>query len=93
MRRASLVTAAAGLLGSLFVSVAAYVYFDTLLLFLFVPFVPFLFRRSTERPPLKRCPSCGFSTRSPDYEYCPRDGSELVLRDAGEESSGPGQNW
>lgn len=36
-------TALAGLAISLVVSVAAYVYFGTLLLFLFVPFVPFLF--------------------------------------------------
>ena len=77
MRRASLVAAAAGLLGSLLLSVAAYVYFDTLLLFLFVPFVPFLFRRSTDRPPVRRCPTCGFRTRSPEFDYCPRDGTEL----------------
>jgi hypothetical protein len=78
MRRASLATAAAGLLASVLLSAAAYVYFDTLLLFLFVPFIPFLFRGRSNRPPVRRCPECGFQSRSPDVEYCPRDGTQLV---------------
>lgn len=83
-------TATAGLALSLAVSVAAWVYYDTLLLFLLVPFVPVLFRRgrraaggdgaaagtpATPRP--KRCPACGFETRTPDYTHCPRDGTPL----------------
>jgi hypothetical protein len=74
-------TAAVGLGVGLLVSLAAWVYFDTLLLFLVVPFVPFLFRRGSggdaERPPERRCPVCEFRTRSPEYDYCPRDGSRL----------------
>jgi len=77
MNRASLWTAAAGLLVSLFVSVAAYVFFDTLLFFLFVPFVPILARGAVARPPEKRCPACCFQTRSADANYCPLDGTEL----------------
>lgn len=72
-------TAVVGVLASLGVSVAAWLYFDTLLLFLVVPFVPFLFRggRTVRRPPVKRCPVCGFGTREPTYSHCPRDGTEL----------------
>lgn len=76
-------TALLGLAFSLAISVAAYVYFDTLLLFLVVPFVPFLLRRSSGRgtespgPPLRHCPECGFATRDPEAHYCPRDGTAL----------------
>lgn len=72
-------TAAAGLAVSLLVSVAAWYYLDTFLLFLFVPFVPFLFRRGADRegPPAKRCPVCGFEARQPGFDYCPRDGTAL----------------
>jgi len=77
MNRASLLTAAVGLFASLVLSVAAFVLFDTLLLFLFVPFVPILARGAVTRPPEKRCPACGFRTRATDGDYCPRDGTEL----------------
>lgn len=75
-------TALAGLILSLAVSVAGWVYFDTLLLFLVVPFVPLLFRRrdSEDRPPVKRCPDCGFETREPSFSHCPRDGTPLDRR-------------
>ena len=76
------VTALAGLALSLLVTVAAYVYFDTLFVFLFLPFVPFLFARGrgddgdAERTAYE-CPACGFRTADPEFTYCPRDGTEL----------------
>lgn len=78
-------TAVVGLVASIAVSVAAWVYFDTLIAFLFVPFVPILLRRGRERdePPVRECPTCGFSTRDPAFDYCPRDGSPLDRRDDG----------
>ena len=80
MARARLLTAVAGVAVSLAVSIAAYVLFDTLLVFLFVPFVPFLFRdRRTPRAE-RRCPQCGWRTRSAEFEYCPRDGTRLRRR-------------
>jgi hypothetical protein len=81
MRRSRLLTAAAGLGASVLVSIAALVLFDTLLLFLVVPFVPFLFRNQRGGTPLRVCPVCGFQTRSSEFDYCPRDGTELE-RDA-----------
>ena len=74
-----LATAVVGVLASLAISVAAWVYLDTALLFLLVPFVPFLFRkaRSTEAPPVRRCPRCGFESADPTFDYCPRDGTRL----------------
>jgi len=68
-------TALVGLAVSLAVSVAAWVLFDALFVFLLVPFVPLLLRG--ERPPLRRCPACGFETRAADVQFCPRDGTEL----------------
>jgi len=63
------------------VSALAWVYWDTLALFVFLPFLPFLFRRSGdedgESPPVRRYPTCGFRTRDPEFECCPRDGSQL----------------
>lgn len=70
--------AAAGLLVSLAVSAVLYWQFGTLLLFVVVPFVPFLFLRGDrDRPPRRRCPDCGFTTREESVRYCPRDGTEL----------------
>ena len=76
-------TALIGVAVSLAVSVVLYLYTGWLLFFLFVPFVPFLFRfggggaTPVERPPAKECPRCGFRTRTPEYEHCPRDGARL----------------
>lgn len=68
-------TASVGILASIAISVLAWQYFDTFLLFLLIPFVPFLFGgRSSSR---KRCPRCGFETTSEAFEYCPRDGTRL----------------
>jgi hypothetical protein len=83
--RSRLLTAAVGLLASVVVSVVAYVYLDTLLLFLVVPFVPFLFRglekggAAEEEPAGRECPACGYRTRAPDHDYCPRDGTRLEV--------------
>ncbi|MFO7927957.1 MAG: hypothetical protein ACQET5_06520 [Halobacteriota archaeon] len=79
-------TALAGLLASLAVSVLFYVYTGSFLFFLFVPFVPFLFASrgsddaASERPPIRECSRCDFATRNPTFEYCPRDGSRLYER-------------
>ncbi|MFB6255310.1 MAG: hypothetical protein ABEH58_01045 [Haloplanus sp.] len=73
-------TAVAGLLASLLVSAAAWYYLDTLLLFLLLPFLPFLWRRERESPPVRECPACGFSTRHPEFDHCPRDGTPLDRR-------------
>jgi len=80
-------TALAGLVASVALSAAAWVAFDSLLLFLFVPFVPFLFSWGSDRGrdgadrPDRECPACGFHTDDPRYDYCPRDGTPLDRRD------------
>jgi len=74
-------TAVAGLVVSLLVSVAAWYYFDTLFAFLLLPFVPLLWRREGDASPVWECPACGFSTRDPGFDYCPRDGTPLDGRD------------
>ncbi len=73
-------TAAVGIVASLAISVALYLATGSLLFFLFVPFVPFLFRgigRSAPTEVVRRCPRCSFRTTDPEHEYCPRDGSRL----------------
>ncbi|GAA0216013.1 hypothetical protein [Halobaculum roseum] len=74
-------TALVGIAVSVAISVAAWYYFDTLLVFLVLPFVPLLFRGLSRaddgRAPARECPTCGFTTRSSEVRYCPRDGSEL----------------
>lgn len=72
-------TAIVGLAATLLVSAVAWYYFETALLFLFVPFVPFLFtRRDGDEVAARRvCPTCGFSTSDPGFAFCPRDGTEL----------------
>ena len=67
---------------SIAVSVLLYIYTGSLLFFLFVPFIPLLFRSRTEErtaqtEPQLECSRCEFSTRNPEFEYCPRDGSRL----------------
>ena len=77
-------TAILGIVASVIVSLLAWWYLDTLLFFLLIPFVPFLFRSRGDgndariEPATKRCPECGFRTRDPSYGYCPRDGSRLA---------------
>jgi hypothetical protein len=77
-------TALAGIVASLALSALLYVYTDSLLFFLFVPFIPFLFARrgadEPNRPPIRECSRCDFATRNPGFEYCPRDGSRLYER-------------
>ncbi|WP_225333388.1 hypothetical protein [Halomicrobium urmianum] len=81
-------TAAIGLVGSLLLSAVLWWYFDALAVFLFLPFVPFLFRRAGgggraggSTVTYRECPQCGFRTADPDYEYCPRDGARLRATD------------
>ena len=73
-----LATAITGLLVSLLISLVVWEMFGFPFLFLFVPIVPFLFRRgSTTAPTPRQCPECGFTTRDPEFSYCPRDGTAL----------------
>ncbi|QDX41671.1 hypothetical protein [Salarchaeum sp. JOR-1] len=72
-------TALVGLAASLAVNAAVYYYTGWFVFFIALPFVPLLFR-GDDRPPARECPQCGFSTRDPAYEYCPRDGARLVER-------------
>jgi hypothetical protein len=77
-------TAFVGLALSVLVTVLAWWYFETLAVFLILPFVPILFRRLGEgqnRPSVRTCPRCGFRTRNPEYTHCPRDGTELEPRE------------
>jgi len=83
-------TAVVGLLVSLLVSAVLWWRFDTFAVFLFVPFVPFLFSRSgraSSEPTVRTCPVCGFQTRNPEYDYCPHDGTKLKTARPGESSS------
>lgn len=81
MVNSRLLTAGVGLVASLAVSVALWLYFDTFLFFLFLPFVPFLFRGvgddEHEGPTPRECPQCDFRTVNDEYDYCPRDGRRL----------------
>jgi hypothetical protein len=74
-------TAVAGLLASLLLSVVAWYHFQTLLVFLFLPVLPLLWRRGRDSPPVRECPACGFDTRDPTFDHCPRDGTPLDRRD------------
>lgn len=80
------ITAVLGLTVGLTISVLAWIYFETLLLFIFLPFIPFLFWRPRSTgtngpvPQVRECPVCGFQTRNPEFEYCPRDGHRLEKR-------------
>ena len=69
-------TAVVGVVGSLLVTGALYYYTGQLLVFLAVPFVPFLFRRRGDSSELRTCPVCGYTTEA-DHAYCPHDGTEL----------------
>jgi len=69
-------TAAIGLVVSIGLSAVAWWYLDLALFLVFLPFVPFLFRRGEQRP-VRECPACGYRTRDDDHEYCPRDGERL----------------
>jgi hypothetical protein len=70
---------------SLLLSAVLWVVFDWPVLFLAVPFVPFLFwRRDGHRDAtVRHCPACEFRTRDPDVRYCPRDGQQLRERRSG----------
>ena len=78
------IVALMGLVASLATSAAIYAATGSLLLFVFVPFVPFVLSRSLggdgdegETPPVRECPECGFRARDPEFDYCPRDGRRL----------------
>ena len=81
-------TAFVGLVVSVSLSALLYVYTGSLLFFLFVPFIPFLFLKrdettaETRQLPVRSCDRCNFQTRNPEFEYCPRDGHRLYERGA-----------
>ncbi|MFB6198314.1 MAG: hypothetical protein ABEI52_08625 [Halobacteriaceae archaeon] len=64
-----------GLAISILLTLGAWIYFNTLFVFLFLPFIPILVRRSGKSN-VVTCPKCGFHTRK-DFQYCPHDGTEL----------------
>lgn len=75
-------TAAVGLIAGVLVSVFVYWQYDTLLVLLFVPFLPLLFRRGVEAETeaaaqIRECPECGFRTADPEFTHCPHDGNRL----------------
>jgi hypothetical protein len=78
MPRSRTLTALVGLCGSLLVSVALWWYFQSVVFFLFLPFVPFLFRNREDDGESRECPQCGFRTRDERDEFCPRDGTRLT---------------
>ncbi|ELY42468.1 hypothetical protein [Natronorubrum sulfidifaciens] len=81
MVRSRTTTAFAGLVLGVGISVAAWIFFETVLFFLFLPFVPFLFgfgrADGTPEQTVRHCPQCSFRTSESAYEYCPRDGRRL----------------
>lgn len=72
-------TALVGLALGLSVSAVVWYYYGTILLFLFVPFVPLLLGRGSDDRDhrLRECPECGFRTADPGFDFCPRDGTRL----------------
>lgn len=85
MASSRLVTALAGLVVSIGLSLVLWRVTGTALFFLFVPFVPFLLRghgdaESRDDPSVLECPVCEFRTQNPSFEYCPRDGTRLEPR-------------
>lgn len=74
---------ALALLGSLALSVGltllGWLVFDApfFALFLFLPFLPILFRSRMRPTNMKRCARCGWTTAADDLLYCPRDGERL----------------
>ena len=75
-------TALVGVTVSLVLSAALYVYTGSVLFFLLIPFVPFLFTagRTTDAEPARetrQCQRCEFQTEDVSFEYCPYDGSRL----------------
>lgn len=72
-----LATAAVGVVASLLLSALLWWYTGSIVFFLVVPFVLFLFRSTRDRAPVRTCPFCGFRTADQDFEYCPRDGRRL----------------
>ena len=76
-------TALVGFIASIGLSVLLYIYTGSMLFFLFLPFIPFFFVNRnredahTAKSTTKECSRCGFTTRQPEFEYCPRDGSRL----------------
>ena len=92
-RTATAIVVGAATLG---LSLLLYVYTGSLLFFLLVPFVPFLFRdrdgNRTDPDPVFECSRCDFSARNPEFGYCPRDGSRLYERRQKEQSDGTAQS-
>ncbi len=83
--RADTALALAAFIGSLALTIVLIVLFHVPLLFVFLPIVPFLFRRR-RAPLVKRCVSRPWSTSDPRYQYCPCDGTPLVTDSPAQEA-------
>lgn len=72
------------LIVSILLSLAGTLYFKSpfLSLFLFFPFLPFVFggRRDVDAAAVKSCPVCDYQTTDPLASFCPRDASRLSGR-------------
>ncbi len=76
--RADTALLAGTFIGSIALTIVLISRFHVPFLFVFLPIVPFLFRRRRHAPLVKRCTSCAWYTSDPRYRYCPCDGTPLV---------------
>jgi hypothetical protein len=76
--RAYAALVAGAFVGSVLLSVILVAVLHIPIAFLLLPIIPFLLR-PRRRSTVKRCASCEWQTDDPRYDYCPCDGSALVI--------------